>query len=1107
MQQRVLPCVGKIDLLRCRESDAQEQVCVDEGAGVANETILVVDADTKSQKVLEVSFKKAGYRVIITDSPLEAKRLMVSEQPDLIISDSKFDDGDGFALLASLKEVESTRSIPFIFLTEDRSLPQKMRGFELGADDYLTKPVYIKEVTTRVELLLQKRAKDMLSDSEIEELEGDLADITMIDLLQTIEEEMRSGSIRLSRNEREAVVYFREGNILDAICGKLQGEEAIYRLMLWPEGRFHLQYHEIANRPDRVPKDSNDLLLVGIQRLGTWNELVDELPSFQNIFEADYKQLPNLDQLPGAVARIARLYDGVRSIRDVLDDSPVDDVTTLQITQKLLADGALKNVAAHNDRAPERSNLATWLETRDEDRGRKDTAPKFGAQSRGGEARPDVEPMMPQILGPYSVDVDGKPSWSFHFEGESNPKEAIRKIEEEEKKRQEAEAIVLTGQHRAISQHTATQHMIAAVDRNSSTETAPLSKLVADIRAAEEIPSDGPADPIRTTDLGLSSLTDVRQGRVTERLVDAVSRTTDPNVKPVSIESLDDDSEPSASRHRRQRQPTPISTPAQTTRLQDQTFDDHEDDVPEVEEVSTKELPNIASIAEVHDDIVAARAVAEAESLLDTAAHLADARADEQTDESWPRLSDELSEGDVFDDDEPSITLDFPEQAATEEIESSREFSVKERERVTQDLRPLAEQLAKAKAGEVDEAEVEAENLAASPEAVDALEDFDPANDVTPFPGELPAKDDGADYELEEIEDVEVVPPLVERTAKDGELVVARFDLSRSGSRIPEALVKVAPELDTVELPDREKAGSEKVDTLDEPVISVEEEEHEEESFFRAADRSADEFHVDEPPNRTGLIVFGIIAVLVIGLMIIISQNGQEKPIEEPVAVIPTPEPVVEEPVIEEPAIEEPVVEPVDAIAAAFGKDVEQRATESALLFSGVIPEFDAMAVATPDAGSDAEPVEVAVVDEPVDIVRNDVPKEEPIKKVEPVEAAPTGIAGRISAAEKLVKRENFGPALEALRALSAEESSNGKIAFLHGQAAFGSMRNSEAIEQYTRAEKLGHRPANLYLDLGAAYQLEGNKDKAKSAYEKFLQLRPTGRDSDEVRSILKNRF
>lgn len=123
---------------------------------MANETILIVDADTKSQKVLEVSFKKAGYRVSMTDAPSGARKLLAGTAPDLIISDTTFPSGgDGFEFLADLKSGPS-KGIPFIFLTEERSLPQKMKGFELGADDYLTKPIYIKEVTTRVELLLQK---------------------------------------------------------------------------------------------------------------------------------------------------------------------------------------------------------------------------------------------------------------------------------------------------------------------------------------------------------------------------------------------------------------------------------------------------------------------------------------------------------------------------------------------------------------------------------------------------------------------------------------------------------------------------------------------------------------------------------------------------------------------------------------------------------------------------------------------------------------------------------------------------------------------------------------------------------------------------------------
>ena len=71
---------------------------------MANETILIVDADTKSQKVLEVSFKKAGYRVVMTDGPTRARELVQDVSPDIIISDTQFQNGDnGFDFLADVK--------------------------------------------------------------------------------------------------------------------------------------------------------------------------------------------------------------------------------------------------------------------------------------------------------------------------------------------------------------------------------------------------------------------------------------------------------------------------------------------------------------------------------------------------------------------------------------------------------------------------------------------------------------------------------------------------------------------------------------------------------------------------------------------------------------------------------------------------------------------------------------------------------------------------------------------------------------------------------------------------------------------------------------------
>ena len=336
---------------------------------MADETILVVDADAKSQKVLEVSFKKSGYRVVITESIKEAIQRVADEEPDLIITDTDLPDGDGFGFCEQLKRNERFKDIPVIFLTEQDSLAQKMRGFELGAADYLTKPIYIKEVTSRVELMLQKRARDQLSQEGAEEVEGALDEITMIDLLQTIEAELKSGSLHLEREGGySATVYFREGNILDAICGKLQGEEALYRLMLWPKGRFTLRYHDNIRRADHIEKDSSELLLEGMRRFDRWNEMVLTLPHLSRVFEADYQRLPSLMRdLPPEVSRLVRLFDGVRTLRDVIDDSPVDDITTLRVIRKLLDDDVLLDITPSEDslrQTAQQTNLAAWLSGR-----------------------------------------------------------------------------------------------------------------------------------------------------------------------------------------------------------------------------------------------------------------------------------------------------------------------------------------------------------------------------------------------------------------------------------------------------------------------------------------------------------------------------------------------------------------------------------------------------------------------------------------------------------------------------------------------------------------------------------------------------------------------
>ena len=127
---------------------------------MAKQQLLLVDADSRSVRVLEVSLKKAGYSVTTAKDGLDALQKIELSMPDLILSDTRLPKMDGYALVRRLKEHAEWSLIPVVFLTSQKSIEDKIRGLELGVEDYLTKPIYIKEIITRLTLLLQKRDRE-----------------------------------------------------------------------------------------------------------------------------------------------------------------------------------------------------------------------------------------------------------------------------------------------------------------------------------------------------------------------------------------------------------------------------------------------------------------------------------------------------------------------------------------------------------------------------------------------------------------------------------------------------------------------------------------------------------------------------------------------------------------------------------------------------------------------------------------------------------------------------------------------------------------------------------------------------------------------------------
>jgi len=116
--------------------------------------ILVVEDDRNQRKLIEAALTRSGYRVQTAEDGNQALSLMDSEQIDLVITDIMMPNIDGFELTEAVRGARM--NIPILVITAREGFPDKERGFELGVDDYMVKPIDIGELVLRVKALLRR---------------------------------------------------------------------------------------------------------------------------------------------------------------------------------------------------------------------------------------------------------------------------------------------------------------------------------------------------------------------------------------------------------------------------------------------------------------------------------------------------------------------------------------------------------------------------------------------------------------------------------------------------------------------------------------------------------------------------------------------------------------------------------------------------------------------------------------------------------------------------------------------------------------------------------------------------------------------------------------
>jgi putative two-component system response regulator len=130
-------------------------------------TILIVDDLEASARLLERHLVRDGHRVVFAKDGAEALELIGLDPPDLVLMDVMMPTLDGFETCRKLKSEAATRLIPVVLVTALHQSRDRVRGLEVGADDFLSKPVNAAELTARVRSLLRiKRYTDELDSAE-----------------------------------------------------------------------------------------------------------------------------------------------------------------------------------------------------------------------------------------------------------------------------------------------------------------------------------------------------------------------------------------------------------------------------------------------------------------------------------------------------------------------------------------------------------------------------------------------------------------------------------------------------------------------------------------------------------------------------------------------------------------------------------------------------------------------------------------------------------------------------------------------------------------------------------------------------------------------------
>lgn len=180
-------------------------------------TLLIVEDDLDIADMLNAYFRVQGYEVATVNWGEDGVRACQATLPDLVILDIRLPDIDGFEVARRLRSTRKTGKIPIIFLTEKRERADRLKGLELQADDYITKPFDIQELRLRVRNALQRSRQGTLTNPVTGFADGGLVDEALEAALDQPDAWIVVASLKNLNRFREVYGFVASDDLLRAV--------------------------------------------------------------------------------------------------------------------------------------------------------------------------------------------------------------------------------------------------------------------------------------------------------------------------------------------------------------------------------------------------------------------------------------------------------------------------------------------------------------------------------------------------------------------------------------------------------------------------------------------------------------------------------------------------------------------------------------------------------------------------------------------------------------------------------------------------------------------------------------------------------------------------